>query len=165
MNTRSIIVAMDENRAIGKDGRLLWHLPNDMKFFKETTSGHTVIMGRKTYESLPKGALPNRKNIVISSNHAIQYDRCIICHTLQQALTLTNTEDEVFIIGGGSIYEQALPLADKLYLTVVHHVFNDATVFFPEINGSQWQETAKTEYGQDEKNPYPHTMLTYVRRK
>lgn len=165
MSTRSIIVAMDENRAIGKDGRLLWHLPNDMKFFKETTSGHTVIMGRKTYESLPKGALPNRKNIVISSNHATQYDRCIICHTLQQALTLTDTEDEVFIIGGGSIYEQALPLADKLYLTVVHHVFNDATVFFPEINGSQWLETAKTEYGQDEKNPYPHTMLTYVRRK
>lgn len=165
MSIVSIIVAMDENRAIGKDQQLLWRLPNDMKFFKETTTGHTVIMGRKTYESLPKGALPNRKNIILSSNPSLDYENCIICHSLKEALTLTESEEEVFIIGGGNVYEQAFPVADKLYLTIVHHIFNEATVFFPEIDWNNWKEIAKAEYPKDDKNPYPHMILTYTRRK
>ncbi|MDR2917752.1 MAG: dihydrofolate reductase [Tannerella sp.] len=165
MSIVSIIVAMDENRSIGKDQQLLWRLPNDMKFFKETTTGHTVIMGRKTFESLPKGALPNRKNIVLSSNPALHYDNCTVCHSLTDALMLTKTEEEVFIIGGGNVYEQALPIADKLYLTIVHHIFNEATVFFPEIDRNIWEEITKTEYPKDDKNPYAHTILAYTRRK
>lgn len=165
MCTVSIIVAMDENRAIGKDQQLLWRLPNDMKFFKEVTIGHTVIMGRKTFESLPKGALPNRKNIVLSSNLTLQYENCITCHSLEEALIPEKPEEEVFIIGGGNVYEQALPIADKLYITIVHHTFNDATVFFPEIDWSDWKKTTTTEHPKDDKNLYSHTILTYTRRK
>lgn len=165
MCTVSIIVAMDENRAIGKDQQLLWRLPNDMKFFKEVTTGHTVIMGRKTFESLPKGALPNRKNIVLSSNPTLQYKNCTTCHSLEEALIQAKPEEEVFIIGGGNVYEQALPIADKLYITIVHHAFNDATVFFPETDWSNWKEITTTEHAKDDKNPYSHTILTYTRRK
>lgn len=161
----SIIVAMDENRAIGKDQQLLWRLPNDMKFFKEVTTGHTVIMGRKTFESLPKGALPNRKNIVLSSNPTLQYENCTTCHSLEEALTMVEPEEEVFIIGGGNVYEQVLPVADKLYITTVHHTFSDATVFFPEIDWSNWNEITATAYPKDDKNPYAHTIMTYLRRK
>jgi len=164
MSIISIIVAMDEHRAIGKDQHLLWHLPNDMKFFKETTTGHTVIMGRKTFESLPKGALPNRKNIVLTSNPGAEYENCIVCHTLQEALKLTDSEGEVFIIGGGTLYEQVLPIADKLYLTIVHHVFDEADTFFPEISFEEWNESAKTTHLIDDKNAYNHTVLIYVRR-
>jgi len=163
MSNLSIIVAMDERRSIGKNQHLLWRLPNDMKFFKETTTGHTVIMGRKTFESLPKGALPDRKNIVLTSQPDAQYANCIVCHTLQEALDLTTSEEEVFIIGGGSLYEQALPIADKLYLTKVHHVFDDADTFFPEIDFDSWTEMSKSEFQKDDKNPYVHTILTYVR--
>lgn len=165
MSIISIIAAMDENRAIGKNQKLLWRLSNDMKFFKETTTGHTVIMGRKTFESLPNGALPNRKNITLTSNPDTQYTNCQTCHSLQEALTLTNTEKEVFIIGGGSLYEQTLPIADHLYLTIVHHAFDEADTFFPEIDFDDWQETDKTDYAEDEKNSYPHTILSYTRRK
>lgn len=164
MSIISVIVAMDEHRAIGKDQRLLWHLPNDMKFFKETTSGHTVIMGRKTFESLPKGALPNRKNIVLTSNPDAQYENCIVCHSLQDALKLSDSDSEVFIIGGGTLYKQALPIADKLYLTMVHCVFDGADTFFSEIDLNEWHELSRTPHLIDDKNPYNHTVLIYVRR-
>jgi len=163
MSTISVIVAMDERRSIGRNQRLLWRLPNDMTFFKQTTSGHTVVMGRKTFESLPKGALPDRKNVVLSSDPDAQYANTIVCHTLQDALNLTASDDEVFIIGGGSLYEQILPIADKLYLTVVHHTFDDADTFFPEIDFDNWSEVSRTYYLKDEKNPYAHTILTYIR--
>lgn len=165
MRTVSIIVAMDENRAIGKDQQLLWRLPNDMRFFKETTTGHTVIMGRKTFETLPNGALPNRRNIVLTSDPDARYANCTVCRSLQEALLLTETEEEVFIIGGGSLYEQTLPIADKLYITIVHHSFDAADTFFPEFDFEDWRETARTEYIKDDKNPYLHTILIYTRRK
>ena len=165
MSIISVIVAIDENRAIGKDQKLLWRLPNDMKFFKATTTGHTVIMGRKTFESLPNGALPNRKNIILTSKPDVQYTNCLTCRSLQEALTLTKAEKEVFIIGGGSLYEQILPIADRLYLTIVHHVFDDADTFFPEIDFEDWLETDQTNYPKDDQNPYSHTILTYTHRK
>ncbi|MDR0348696.1 MAG: dihydrofolate reductase [Tannerella sp.] len=164
MSIISVIAAMDEHGAIGIDQHLLWHLPNDMKFFKKTTDGHTVVMGRKTFESLPKGALPNRKNIVLTSNPDAKYENCIICHTLQDALKLTDSEEEVFIIGGGTLYEQVLPVADKLYLTLVHHIVEAADTFFPEIDFDEWNEIMKTSYPADDKNPYNHSVLVYVRR-
>lgn len=165
MSIISIIVAMDENRAIGKDQKLLWRLANDMKFFKATTTDHTVIMGRKTFESLPNGALPNRKNIVLTSKPDVQYTNCLVCRSLQEALTLTKAEKEVFIIGGGSLYEQILPIADRLYLTIVHHVFDNADTFFPEIDFEDWLETDQINYPKDDQNPYSHTILTYTYRK
>ncbi len=134
----SIIVATDERGAIGKDNQLLWHLPNDMKYFRELTTGHTVIMGRRTFESLPKGALPNRKNIVLTTTPDAHFDNCLVYHTLWNALIACEDEDEVFIIGGGSVYRQALEVADKLYLTMVHHTFPDADTFFPHVDPQVW---------------------------
>lgn len=160
----SIIVATDECGAIGKDNNLLWHLPNDMKHFRELTTGHTVIMGRKTFESLPKGALPNRKNIVLTSSDK-QYENCLVYHSLSSALKACEGEDEIFIIGGGHVYREALDMADKLYVTFVHHRFPDADTFFPSLDPEKWEKTARTDFPQDEKNLYAHSFLTYVRKK
>ncbi|MDR1745679.1 MAG: dihydrofolate reductase [Tannerella sp.] len=161
----SIIVATDERRAIGKNGKLLWHLPGDLKYFKSVTNGHTVIMGRKTFDSLPNGALPGRKNIVISRNPDLRYENCMICGTVEEALAACDGEQEIFILGGESIYRQTLPLADKLYLTLVHAQFPDADHYFPAITASEWEETGRTKCPADEKNPYSHSFLTYIRKK
>ncbi len=161
----SIIVATDQRGAIGKDNNLLWRLPNDMKHFRELTIGHTVIMGRRTFESLPKGALPDRKNIVLTTEPDTRFDDCVVYNTLWGALMATEGEDEVFIIGGGNVYEQALEVADKLYLTLVHHTFPEADTFFPPVDPKVWEEIARTDAPKDEKNPYAHSFLTYVRKK
>jgi len=160
----SIIVAMDLQHAIGRDQHLLCHLPNDMKHFKTLTLGHPVIMGRKTFESLPKGALPERTNIIVSTNMTAEYENAILCGSLDEALHACRDEEEVFIIGGGSIYKQALPLADKIYLTLIHHIFEDADTFFPQILASEWTETSRQDFKKDEKNPYSHSFLTYLRK-
>lgn len=134
MNTPkiSIIVAIAKNRAIGHGNKLLWNIPEDMKFFRETTRGHTVVMGRKTFESIGR-PLPNRLNIVITRDNSFTADGVTVCHSLEEALDLARQKekDEVFVIGGAQIYTQALPFTDRLYLTVVHKDF-EGDAFFPE---------------------------------
>lgn len=159
----SIIVAIAQNNAIGKDNQLLWHLSDDLKRFKRLTSGHTVIMGRNTYLSLPNGALPKRKNIVISDQKDDAFEGCEMAHSIEQALMLAGDEDESFVMGGGMVYKQLLPIAGNLYLTTVHKSF-EADTFFPEIDFSQWQEIESEFVDEGEKNEYPHTY-THYRRK
>ncbi|MDD4514030.1 dihydrofolate reductase [Massilibacteroides sp.] len=164
MSILSIIVAIAENGAIGQEQQLLCHLPKDLKRFKEITNGHTVIMGRKTFESLPKGALPNRKNVVLTTSPSVSFPNCIMVHSLDEALQISESEEEVFVIGGAAVYKLALEKADKLYITRIHHQFEDADTFFPEINESEWQESEREFCPADEKHAYPFTFVTYVRR-
>ncbi len=164
MSTVSIIVAVGNNNAIGKDNDLLWRMPADMKRFKTLTTGHTILMGRKTFESLPKGALPNRTNVVLTSTANAQFPDCLTFQSLETALTHFPNEEELFIIGGASVYRQALAHADKLYWTQVHGTFPEADTFFPEVNWEEWKEIEREEYPADEKNAYPYTFLTYMRK-
>lgn len=157
----SIIVAIDEKNAIGKDNQLLCHLPNDLKYFKSVTQGHTVIMGRNTYESLPNGALPNRRNIVLSRNKDLQLDRCEVSSSLEDAIALCDSETEVFIIGGATVYAKAIDIADKLYITYIHHQFEGTDAFFPEVDKNKWIESSHIENDADEKNKYAHTFVVY----
>ena len=158
----SIIVAITQNFAIGKDNDLLFHLPNDLKRFKQITTGHPVIMGRNTLLSLPKGALPNRRNIVITDNPDEIFDRCEMVFSIEEALEAVENESEAFIIGGGTIYRQFFPLAGKLYLTLVHRDF-DADIWFPEIDYSQWEVMAREDLF-DEKNGFSYSNLDLKRK-
>lgn len=158
----SIIVAIAQNFAIGKDNDLLFHLPNDLKRFKQITTGHPVIMGRNTLLSLPKGALPNRRNIVITDNPDEIFDRCEMVFSIEEALEAVENESEAFIIGGGTIYRQFFPLAGKLYLTLVHRDF-DADIWFPEIDYSQWEVMAREDLF-DEKNGFSYSNLDLKRK-
>ena len=161
----SIIVAVAENGAIGVNNDLPWRLPDDMKRFKQLTTGHVVIMGRKTFESLPNGALPNRTNVVITKNTGISFKNCEKFNDLSTALDKYKDEEEVFIIGGASIYEQAIKVADKLYITLVHHSFINAEVFFPKINKEIWTLTDNISHVTDEKHMYPYTFQTFFKKK
>ncbi len=161
----SIIVAIAANGAIGAKNDLLWRLPNDMKRFKELTTGHTVIMGRKTFESLPKGALPNRTNVVITRNPKAVFKDCEIFDNLDTAISRHKNENEVFIIGGANVYEQAMDFADKLYITYVHHAFENADTFFPEINKDEWIMTESEDFPSDEKHLFRYTFQTYIKKK
>ena len=156
-----IVVAIAANNAIGKNNQLLWHLPNDLKHFKEITTGHTVIMGRKTYDSVGK-PLPKRRNIVIT-RQSIAVPGCEVANSLQQAIELGKTDGDVYIIGGAEIYKQALPQTDVLYLTIVHQAF-EADTFFPEINLDEWLEMSREDYQPDAKNPLPYSFITLRRR-
>jgi len=158
----SIIVAIAQNFAIGKNNDLLFHLPNDLKRFKQITTGHPVIMGRNTLLSLPKGALPNRRNIVITDDPNEQFDRCEMVPSIELALDAVKDESEAFIIGGGTIYRQFYPLAGKLYLTVVHHDF-EADVWFPEIDYSEWEVMAREDLF-DEKNGFSYSNVDLKRK-
>jgi dihydrofolate reductase len=157
----SIIVAVAKNNAIGKDNQLLWHISEDLTYFKCITSGHPVIMGRKTYDSIGK-PLPNRKNIVISRNMQEQ-EGIIIVPSLEAALEMTRNEAEAFVIGGGSIYREALPIADKLYLTKVN-IDYDADTFFPEVKTSEWKEISREDFLHGEKFPHPFSFIVYERK-
>ena len=159
----SLIVAIGKNNEMGKNGNLLCHLPADLKHFKEITSGHTVVMGRKTFDSLPNGALPNRKNIVISRNSKLKIENATTYSSLDYALIKLMDEDEIFIIGGAQIYSQILPDADKLYLTKIHADFPDADVSFPTIDYHQWRELSRETYPADEKNPYSFSFIELER--
>lgn len=158
----SIIVAIAQNFAIGKNNDLLFHLPNDLKRFKQITTGHPVIMGRNTLLSLPKGALPNRRNIVITDNPEDQFERCEMVYSLEEAVAAVKDEKEAFIIGGGMIYRQFFPVANKLYLTLVHQDF-DADVYFPEIDYSQWEELSREDLF-DEKNGFHYSYVDLKRK-
>lgn len=164
MKNLSIIVAVADNGAIGKQQELLCHLPNDLKRFKEITSGHTVIMGRRTYESLPKGALPNRQNIVLTRSGKGTYPNCLVYSSLEDALESARNQEKVFVIGGAAVYEEAMKLADNLYLTRIHHSFEDADTFFPAINESEWEVVAKDYHPADERHAYPYSFLSYNRK-
>ena len=135
----SIIAAINKNRGLGFQNKLLYWLPNDLKRFKALTTGHTVVMGRKTFESLPKGALPNRRNIVLTRQE-ICFEGTETFHTLEEALAHCASDEEVFIMGGATLYTEAMPQADRLYITEVDDDKASADVFFPEINPEQWQE-------------------------
>lgn len=161
----AIIVSVDENYGIGKDGDLLCYLPNDLKHFKKLTTGHTIIMGRKTYESLPKGALPNRKNIVITSDNADNYPGCIVARSVDEAIILTKDKEKVFIIGGVKIYSSTLHLANKLYLTRIHHKFKDADTFFPEIDFNNWELIEEEKHKADDKHLYDYSSTTFIKKE
>jgi len=156
----ALVVAMAENRVIGKNNQLIWHLPADLKFFKNLTTGHPIIMGRKTYESIGK-PLPNRTNIVITRQPDFKAEGCLVAHSLNEALMMAQQLDsEIFVIGGAEIYRQAMFLADTIYLTKVHHQFEGDT-FFPEIDSILWKEVSREKHEPDEKNSYPYSFVTY----
>jgi dihydrofolate reductase len=159
----SIIVAIAQNNAIGKNNELLWHIPNDLKRFKKLTSGHNIIMGKKTYQSLPFRPLPNRTNIVITDIVGEVIEGCKMAYSIKDAVELMDKENENFIIGGGSVYKQFLPLADKLYLTVVHKDF-DADIFFPEINFDEWEKLEEIFVNDDDSVPFNYSYLTLKKR-
>jgi dihydrofolate reductase len=154
----SSVVAISENNAIGKDNKLLWYLPTDLKHFKQITNGQTIIMGRKTFDSMGK-PLPNRRNIVITRNLDLKLDGAEVTNSLAGALSLCTTEEEVFIIGGAEIYKQAMDQTNRIYLTRVHQRF-DADAYFPELDMTKWVETAREEHQPDEKNNIAFTFLT-----
>jgi dihydrofolate reductase len=163
MSKISIAVAIGENHAIGKNNQLLWHMPADLKFFKQTTSGHTVIMGRKTFDSVGK-PLPNRRNVVITRDTELQIEGVELVNSLDEALEITKTEEKpVFIVGGAEIYRQALPKTDKLYLTTIHHNF-DADTFFPDFDRSEWTVISSEPHKADEKNKYDYTFEVLERK-
>lgn len=159
----TIIVAEGEDNAIGKDNDLIWHLSDDLKRFKALTNGHHIIMGRKTFESFPK-PLPNRTHIVITRQKDYKAPAgVIIVNSLEDALDAARYDKQPFVIGGGEIYKQALPLVDKLEITRVHASFNNADTFFPKIDLSQWQEVNRTRHEADEKHAYAFSFITYTR--
>lgn len=158
----SIIVAVAQNGVIGDKNSLLWHISEDMRFFKRTTSGHPVIMGRKTYESLGR-PLPNRTNVVISRTMG-EIEGCTVVRSLEEAIALFPTEEEVFVIGGAQIYALALDVADRFYLTRVGHDYEGDTSF-PEWDESKWQLISREAYEQGEKYPHPFAFEIYDRIK
>lgn len=159
-----MIAAVGEDNALGKDNDLLWHLPDDFKRFKNLTTGHKIIMGRKTFESFPK-PLPNRTHIVITRdmNYETECLDCIVVHSLEQALQNVENEETSFIIGGGEIYKQGARFANKIELTRVHGTFEDADTFFPELDMTQWKLITEEFHAKDEKHKFAFTYLTYLR--
>lgn len=160
----SIICALADNNAIGYNNDLLYHLRADLRRFKALTTGHTIIMGRRTFESLPKGALPNRRNIVLSSNIYRTWENVEVFPTLEAALAACSSDEEIFIIGGASVYKAAFPLADRLCLTHIHATPEKADVFFPEFDSEAWTCTFREEHEADESNDQPFTFADYVRK-
>lgn len=156
----SIIAAVSKNRALGLNNRLLYRLPNDMKRFKNLTTGHTVIMGRRTYESLPKGALPNRRNIVLSRS-LTTLPGCEVYPSLEEALAHCAPDEQVFIMGGARVYAEALPMADRLCLTEVADTPQEADVFFPPYDG--WKEVTREDHDPDERHAQAYSFVDYIK--
>lgn len=155
----SIIVAIDENYSIGKNNQLPWKLPADLRYFKAVTTGHTIIMGRKNYESMGK-ALPNRRNIVVSRQTSLSLPDAELVHSLEEAISLCSPDEETFIIGGAEIYKQALPLISCMYITRIHHQF-EADTYLEGIDWNEWQEVSRDDREADDKNPYTYSFLKY----
>ncbi len=158
----SLIVAVAKGNVIGGDNKLLWHLPADLKHFKNVTMDHPIIMGRKTFESIGK-PLPGRKNIVVTRQEDYVAEGCTVVNNLQEAINLSEKEGEVFIIGGAEIFRQSIPAADKIYLTRIDHAF-DGDVFFPDLNFSEWKLVKYVKYHADEKNKYEYSFAEYERQ-
>ena len=157
------IVVIAENGAIGKNGQLLCHLPADLKHFKSVTMGYPIIMGRKTFESLPKGALPGRLNVVVTRNADFTAPGVVVCHSVEEALAATEDAPKRYIIGGAQLYAATIGLVDELHLTQLHATFPDADTFFPPINPQEWQELSRDSHPADDRNPYPYTFTLLVR--
>lgn len=157
----SIIVAIAENNVIGANNQLIWHIPEDLKRFKALTTGHHVIMGRKTFESIGR-PLPKRTNIVVSRSKNYVAEGCIVATSLEEALKVSASDSEVFIIGGGELYRQALPMAHKLYITLVHKKFEGDTLF-PEIDYYQWREVSREKGKTTESDGLEYTFVDYVK--
>ncbi len=166
MSKISIIAAVADNYAIGKNNKLPWHLPDDLKHFRQITTGHAVVMGKRTFESLPNGPLPNRKNIVLTSIPEGNYSKYYEATSLRDAIDLCDKEDEVYIIGGASLFKQALTYTgvDTMYITWVHETF-DADVFFPKFSEKDWKLIKCEKHDINEKNPYPFSFCEYTRVK
>ena len=160
----SIIAAVDRKRGIGYQNRLLFWLPNDLKRFKALTTGNTIIMGRKTFESLPKGALPNRRNVVLSTQKDLICPGTEVFPSLEEALSSCQPDEHVYIIGGASVYRQALPFADTLCLTEVDAEVPQVDAYFPEVALTVWQEKSRESHPIDEKHPCPYAFVNYIRR-
>jgi len=158
----TIIAAIANNNALGKNNQLIWHLPSDLIRFQKRTTGHCIIMGRKTYESIGK-PLPNRITIIITRNSNYKAKGCIIANSLRKALELAKNDTNPFVIGGAQIYEEAIKIADQLDITEVHHEF-DADVFFPVIDKNIWKEVSREDFKSDNKNPYNYSFVSYQRR-
>ena len=157
-----LIAAAAKNNALGKNNDLIWHLPDDFKRFKAITSGHYIIMGRKTFESFPK-PLPNRTHVVITRQKGYQPEGCIVVDSIEKALAISPKNENVFIIGGGEIYTLGLPFAQKIELTRVHNDF-EADVFFPEIDLKQWKLVEEEFHLKDEKHKYDFSFQTFLRK-
>ena len=156
----SIIAAVAKNRAIGFENKLIYWLPNDLKRFKALTTGHTIVMGRNTYLSLPKGALPNRRNVVLSTTVS-EIPGCDVYSTLEAALKSCRDDEDIYIIGGARVYEQALPLADRLCLTEVDDTPKEADAFFPDYSG--WRIDKKEAHPKDERHAFDYAFIDYIR--
>ncbi len=159
----TIVAAAGENNELGKDNDLLWHLPDDFKRFKKITSHHFIIMGRKTFESFPN-PLPNRTHIVITRDRNYGKLGAVVVYSLEEALEKAKSSKDVFIIGGGEIFEMGLKVADKIELTRVHGTFENSDTFFPEFSKDEWQLDSKEEHGTDEKHKYSFTYETWIRK-
>lgn len=155
----TIIAAIANNNALGMDNKLIWHLPEDLKRFKRVTNGHHVIMGRKTFESLGK-PLPNRTSIIITRNKNYKAENCLVVNSLNEALKNAKSDLNPYILGGAEIYNLAMPIADKLDLTIIHHEFK-ADAFFPEIDPSIWEEKSRENFKADDINKYDYSFVTY----
>lgn len=159
----TLVVAISENRVIGRDNQLIWHLPNDLKHFKAITTGHPIIMGRKTFDSMGR-ALPNRTNIVITRNKNWSAENVTTTHSLDKAIVIAQEiDEEIFIIGGGAIFNMSMDKADVIELTIIHHEF-EGDVFFPEIDENIWQEVSREFHEKDEKNDYDYSFIRLERK-
>ena len=159
----NIIAAIAENNAIGLNGKLLYWLPADLKRFKALTTGHTIIMGRKTFESLPKGALPNRRNVVLTRSKQT-FEGAETFTSLAKALASCSAEEDIYIIGGASVYAEAMPLADRLCLTEVHDTPKEADAFFPAFDKTKWQIAFCEKHEPDERHAQSYTFIDYIRK-
>jgi dihydrofolate reductase len=159
----SIIVAVSEDWGIGKDNELLWNISEDLKRFKRLTTGNTIIMGKKTWESLPRRPLPGRKNIVLTDNQKEIIDGAVTCYSIDDAVSKCSKQEEAFIIGGGSIYRQFMPIADKLYITHVRSKA-PADIYFPPIDLNIWKVAEKEDFEVSESNPIAYSYVVYIRK-
>jgi dihydrofolate reductase len=159
-----LVAAASENNALGKDNQLLWHLPDDFKRFKEITSGHYIIMGRKTFESLPK-LLPNRTHIIITRQPDYKPENCVIVNSFVDAIDAVPRGEDAFVIGGGEIYNLSMPFADKIELTRVHASFEDAGAYLPELDVAHWELVNEEYHPRDERHQFDFTYQTFLRRK
>lgn len=165
MSKISIIAAVSDNYAIGKSNNLPWHLPADLKHFRQLTTGHAVVMGKRTFEGLSNGPLPNRKNIVLTSVMSEGVNKGYFeADSLEDAVYLCEHEEQVFIIGGATVYKQCIGKVDSMYITWVHHEFS-ADTFFPKIDFEKWEEVSREDHEADETNPYSFTFSEYKRKK
>ena len=154
----SLIVAMDQNRVIGKNNELPWHLPADLQYFKKVTMGHPIVMGRKTFESIGR-VLPGRENVIVTRNQDFKAEGCVVLHDIEQIKTFADSRDEeVFVIGGAEIFKEILPVTDRLYITEIHETFEGDT-FFPVIDENQWDKISSNSGSIDEKNRYAHDFI------